>query len=93
MEVEGARQVGRVLDWAEKQLDPISELRQRDAARLLMGFDVAQVSRVIYPAVQRNISDRLRMTKPELAGDASGLDLWCLLVREHEAPEQPVVQR
>eukprot|EP00969_Alexandrium_andersonii_P077288 3407720-Alexandrium_andersonii.AAC.1 len=34
--------VGRVLDWADKQLDPISELRQRDAARLLKGFDVAQ---------------------------------------------------
>eukprot|EP00969_Alexandrium_andersonii_P015651 684276-Alexandrium_andersonii.AAC.1 len=33
------------------------------------------------------------MTKPELAGDALGLELWRLLVREHEAPEQPVVQR
>eukprot|EP00969_Alexandrium_andersonii_P222089 9809641-Alexandrium_andersonii.AAC.1 len=37
-------QVGRVLAWAEKQLEPISELRQRGAAHLLMGFDVAQVS-------------------------------------------------
>eukprot|EP00969_Alexandrium_andersonii_P022107 968162-Alexandrium_andersonii.AAC.1 len=33
------------------------------------------------------------MTKPELAGDAMGLELWRLLVREHEAPEQLVVQR
>eukprot|EP00969_Alexandrium_andersonii_P245165 10834724-Alexandrium_andersonii.AAC.1 len=33
------------------------------------------------------------MTKPELAGDVLGLELWRLLVREHEAPEQPVVQR
>eukprot|EP00969_Alexandrium_andersonii_P153554 6790535-Alexandrium_andersonii.AAC.1 len=33
------------------------------------------------------------MTKPELARDALGLELWRLLVREHEAPEQPVVQR
>eukprot|EP00969_Alexandrium_andersonii_P213492 9427885-Alexandrium_andersonii.AAC.1 len=33
------------------------------------------------------------MTKPELAGDAIGLELWRLLVREHEAPEQPVAQR
>eukprot|EP00969_Alexandrium_andersonii_P096813 4273997-Alexandrium_andersonii.AAC.1 len=33
------------------------------------------------------------MTKPELAGDALGFELWRLLAREHEAPEQPVVQR
>eukprot|EP00969_Alexandrium_andersonii_P018798 820710-Alexandrium_andersonii.AAC.1 len=58
-----------------------------------MGFDVAQISRVIFSAVQRAISDRLRMTKPELAGDALGLELWRLLVGEREAPEQPVVQR
>eukprot|EP00969_Alexandrium_andersonii_P308748 13645925-Alexandrium_andersonii.AAC.1 len=58
-----------------------------------MGFDVAQVSGVIYFAVQRAISDRLRMAKPELAGDTLGLELWRLLAREHEAPEQPVVQR
>eukprot|EP00969_Alexandrium_andersonii_P042294 1855265-Alexandrium_andersonii.AAC.1 len=28
-------QIGRVLDWAEKQLEPISEVRQSEAARLL----------------------------------------------------------
>eukprot|EP00969_Alexandrium_andersonii_P086781 3827377-Alexandrium_andersonii.AAC.1 len=33
------------------------------------------------------------MTKPELAGVALGLELWRLLVREHEAPGQPVVLR
>eukprot|EP00969_Alexandrium_andersonii_P004002 173894-Alexandrium_andersonii.AAC.1 len=33
------------------------------------------------------------MTKPELAGDGFGLELRRLLIREHEAPEQPVVQR
>eukprot|EP00969_Alexandrium_andersonii_P091348 4032363-Alexandrium_andersonii.AAC.1 len=37
-------QVGRLLGWAEKQLEPISELRQREAPRLLVGFDMAQVS-------------------------------------------------
>eukprot|EP00969_Alexandrium_andersonii_P170628 7543243-Alexandrium_andersonii.AAC.1 len=58
-----------------------------------MGFDVAQVSGVLYSAAQRTISDRFRMAKPELAGDALGFELWRLLVREHEAPEQPVVQR
>eukprot|EP00969_Alexandrium_andersonii_P045054 1978787-Alexandrium_andersonii.AAC.1 len=35
-------QVGRALDWAEKQLEPISESRQREAAGLLAGFDIAQ---------------------------------------------------
>eukprot|EP00969_Alexandrium_andersonii_P003429 147664-Alexandrium_andersonii.AAC.1 len=58
-----------------------------------MGFGVAQVSGVVYSAAQRAVSDRLRMTRPELAGDALGLELWRLRVREHEAPEQPVVQR
>eukprot|EP00969_Alexandrium_andersonii_P190796 8428679-Alexandrium_andersonii.AAC.1 len=33
------------------------------------------------------------MTKPEVAGDALGFELRRLLVREHEAPEQPVIQR
>eukprot|EP00969_Alexandrium_andersonii_P165548 7315433-Alexandrium_andersonii.AAC.1 len=33
------------------------------------------------------------MTKPELAGDGFGLKLWRLLIREREAPEQPVAQR
>eukprot|EP00969_Alexandrium_andersonii_P082865 3654191-Alexandrium_andersonii.AAC.1 len=33
------------------------------------------------------------MTKPELAGDGFGPELWRLRIREHEAPEQPVVQR
>eukprot|EP00969_Alexandrium_andersonii_P234756 10365288-Alexandrium_andersonii.AAC.1 len=33
------------------------------------------------------------MTKPELAGDGLGLELWRVLVRGHEAPAQPVVLR
>eukprot|EP00969_Alexandrium_andersonii_P012960 565343-Alexandrium_andersonii.AAC.1 len=33
------------------------------------------------------------MTKPELAGDGLGLELWRFLIHEHEAPGQPVVQR
>eukprot|EP00969_Alexandrium_andersonii_P284710 12585688-Alexandrium_andersonii.AAC.1 len=33
------------------------------------------------------------MTKTELAGGGFGLELRRLLIREHEAPEQPVVQR
>eukprot|EP00969_Alexandrium_andersonii_P111638 4930667-Alexandrium_andersonii.AAC.1 len=35
-------QVGRALDWTEKQLEPISEPRQHEAAGLLAGFDIAQ---------------------------------------------------
>eukprot|EP00969_Alexandrium_andersonii_P176617 7809381-Alexandrium_andersonii.AAC.1 len=33
------------------------------------------------------------MTRPELAGDGLGLELWRLIIRERKAPEQPVVQR
>eukprot|EP00969_Alexandrium_andersonii_P144233 6377910-Alexandrium_andersonii.AAC.1 len=33
------------------------------------------------------------MTKPELAGDGFGLELRRFLIREHEAPGPPVVQR
>eukprot|EP00969_Alexandrium_andersonii_P012106 527792-Alexandrium_andersonii.AAC.1 len=32
-------QVGRALDWAEKQHEPISESKQREAAGLLTGLD------------------------------------------------------
>eukprot|EP00969_Alexandrium_andersonii_P006600 286861-Alexandrium_andersonii.AAC.1 len=35
-------QAGRALDWAEKQFEPFSEAKQREAASLLVGFDVAQ---------------------------------------------------
>eukprot|EP00969_Alexandrium_andersonii_P103381 4561796-Alexandrium_andersonii.AAC.1 len=35
-------QVGRALDWAEKKLEPISGSKQREAAGLLTGFDIAQ---------------------------------------------------
>eukprot|EP00969_Alexandrium_andersonii_P207154 9153166-Alexandrium_andersonii.AAC.1 len=81
------------LDCAEKQLEPISEVKQREAASLVAGFNIAQVSGAIYTAVQRTVSDRLRMTKPEMAGDGLGLELRRLLVCKHEASEQPVVQR
>eukprot|EP00974_Lingulodinium_polyedra_P021716 2098262-Lingulodinium_polyedra.AAC.1 len=57
------------------------------------GYNIAQVSGTLFTALQETVSDALRMTKPDLAGDARGLELWRLLVREHEAPEQPIVQR
>ena len=50
------------------------------------GLDVAQVSQVVYVAVQEAISDQLRMTRPQLAGDGRGLELWRMLIREHDAP-------
>ena len=88
-----ARRLGVLLDWAERQLEPISAYHQQAASNLIPGYDVAQVSGILFTVVQRVISDQLRMTKPELAGAGLGLELWRLLIREHEAPEQPVVQR
>ena len=85
-------QVGKALDWAERQIEPIKVEGLAEAARLLPGFDVEQVSGVLRAAVQRTISDQLRMTKHELAGEGLGLELWRLLVREHAAPEQPASQ-
>eukprot|EP00969_Alexandrium_andersonii_P111777 4936811-Alexandrium_andersonii.AAC.1 len=35
-------QVGKLLDWAEKQLEPIGTGSQQSAAHLAPGFDVAQ---------------------------------------------------
>eukprot|EP00969_Alexandrium_andersonii_P000222 10163-Alexandrium_andersonii.AAC.1 len=43
--------------------------------------------------MQRAISDQLLTTQPELAGIGDGMELWRLLIREQEAPEQPIVQR
>eukprot|EP00969_Alexandrium_andersonii_P061116 2693541-Alexandrium_andersonii.AAC.1 len=34
--------VGRLLDWAEKQLEPIGAGGQQSVARLVPGFDVAK---------------------------------------------------
>eukprot|EP00969_Alexandrium_andersonii_P327859 14488678-Alexandrium_andersonii.AAC.1 len=68
-----------MLDWAGKQLEPIGEARQREAAGLPTGLGIAQGSGAISIAVPRTISDRPRMTKPELAGDRLGLELWRLL--------------
>eukprot|EP00969_Alexandrium_andersonii_P372084 15480965-Alexandrium_andersonii.AAC.1 len=39
-------QVGQLLDWAEKQLEPIGAPSQQSTARLAPGFDVAQASGV-----------------------------------------------
>ena len=86
-------QVGRVLDWAERQVEPAGQPHLGEAALLIPGFDIHQVNGMLFTAVQRTVSDQLRMTKPDLAGDGMGLELWRLLVREHEAPELPVVQR
>eukprot|EP00969_Alexandrium_andersonii_P084449 3724563-Alexandrium_andersonii.AAC.1 len=36
---------------------------------------------MLHAAVQRAISDRLRMTKLELAGEGLGLELWRLLTQ------------
>ena len=33
------------------------------------------------------------MQKPDLAGAGRGLELWRMLIRENEAPEQTLVQR
>eukprot|EP00969_Alexandrium_andersonii_P246762 10905496-Alexandrium_andersonii.AAC.1 len=35
-------QVGRLLDWAEKQFEPIGAGSQQSAARLAPRFDIAQ---------------------------------------------------
>ena len=66
--------------------------RQRGAPTLLE-FDIEEVSAQIYNAVQETLSDHMRATLPEMAGDGMGLELGRLIVREHEAPEQPLVQR
>ena len=48
---------------------------------------------VMYTAILEAVSDQLRMTRPQLAGEGRGLELWRLLVREHDTPEQPLIQR
>ena len=85
--------MGKALDWAGHPTEPTAGVKQRDAAHLMPGYGVAQVGAVICTAAQRAISDRLRMTKPELAGQGLGVQLWRLLVREREAPGGPCIQR
>eukprot|EP00969_Alexandrium_andersonii_P364681 15464618-Alexandrium_andersonii.AAC.1 len=86
-------QAGAVLDWAENQLEPILGQGHPGVVRFALGFEYRQLSGVLFGAMQRAISDQLVMPQPEPAGSGNGVELWRLVVREHEAPEQPVVQR
>ena len=66
-------QVGEVLEWAERQVDVITENRQWEAAQRTEEFGISVASGLICTAVQVTISDQLRTTKPALAGDGMGL--------------------
>ena len=85
-------QIAKVLDWAEVQASVITAEAEKGAEEVLSGYDMEQVSGVLFVALQETLSDRLRMTKPQLAGAGRGLELWRILVKEFEAPDQPVVQ-
>ena len=76
-----------------RQVEPITAERQLEAGSMLWGYGIPAVSTSLYTAVQWAISDRLKMTAPQLAGDGLGFELWRILIREHEAPEQPMAQR
>eukprot|EP00969_Alexandrium_andersonii_P354216 15441665-Alexandrium_andersonii.AAC.1 len=52
-------QVGVVLEWAEKQLDPIPVQGHPSGVCLAPGFEFSQLSGVLYGAIQRTISDQL----------------------------------
>ena len=86
-------QVTKVLDWAEARTSQITADIEKEAEAVLGGYDIEQVSGILFVALQETLSDRLRMTKPQLAGAGRGLELWRILVKEFEAPDQPVVQR
>ena len=60
---------------------------------MLQGYDIQSVSYTVYLALQETVANRIRTTTPKLAGVGMGLEFWRLLVRGHEAPEQPLVQR
>ena len=60
---------------------------------MIWGYDVQAVRYTVYLALHETMSNRLRVTQPKLAGMGMGLELWRLLVRGHEAPEQPLIQR
>ena len=81
------------MDWAEKQEQVITQSAESGLRSVLEGYDPEQISGILFSAVQETVSDRLRMTKPQLAGPGRGFERWRILVREFEAPEQPVVQR
>ena len=63
--------VGRILKWAERQTEPITEQKEREAANLAPQFDLAQVSEVLFVVLPVTLSDRLRMSRPMLAGPPS----------------------
>ena len=84
---------GRVLDWAERHTEPITAAREAEAVPLAPDLDATRASLVMCTAIQETVSGQLRMTRPQLADEGRGLELWRLLVREHGAPGQPLIQR
>ena len=86
-------QLGKALQWAGVQTERIAAERQGEVGAMLWGYDVQAVSYTMYLALQETMADRLRTTMPKLAGAGMGFELWRLLVRGHEAPEQTLIQR
>eukprot|EP00975_Prorocentrum_lima_P060144 12611419-Prorocentrum_lima.AAC.1 len=52
-------QVGSILEWAEKQVEPIPVHGHQSVVRLASDFEYSQLSGVLYGAIQRTISDQL----------------------------------
>ena len=86
----GARKgVKELLEWAEKQDEPIGEgeeLRaQQDGGALLApGGCVTEISRLVYKGVTMVVHDNVMKTWGKTAGTGRGLELWRLLKRENE---------
>ena len=81
------------MEWAGLQTERITSERQEEAAAMLQGYDIQSASYTVDLALQETVANRIRTTTPKLAGVGMGLEFWRLLVRGHEAPEQPLVQR
>eukprot|EP00969_Alexandrium_andersonii_P314410 13889751-Alexandrium_andersonii.AAC.1 len=66
--LSGFPQVGTVLGWAEKQLEPIPGRGHPAVVCLTPGVRAQPAKRGVVRCDPSTISDRLAMTKPELAG-------------------------
>ena len=82
----GRPEVSALLQWAETQDAPITPDREYDGARAAgVTLDPAQASAAVFGALMHSIHKSILDSRCRLAGEDRGLELWRLLVQEHES--------
>ena len=82
----GRPEVSALLRWAEIQESPITQDKEQEGARAAdVALDPVQASAAIFAGLMHGIAPDILDSRCRLAGEDRGLELWRLLVQEHES--------